>query len=249
MISSGRHPGHYFLDREESLDIVRSGAVCDKTIEPNNTMVGRAGAVSEFFQGRVLLCGGRNHKGEVMSDCLAYKPRNNMWTEHSTMANNREEAATVVIEDKMYVLGGFVGDSRSDTADMLESERDSEWTNGPNLPEERARFCAVKLNGQTIAILGGETEEEMASATMKTYDLVNGDWTTQPEMRQKRKDHACLMTEVDGEKGVLVTGGVDENDNLLGSVEFYSTESELWSDLADLKHGRTEHGKLDFLHC
>lgn len=36
-----------------------------------------------------------------------------------------------------------------------------------------------------------------------------------------RKDHACAFVKIDEEKGVLVSGGVDSEDNLLDSVEFY----------------------------
>ena len=50
------------LFQEESLDVVRSAAVCEKQIVPNETAVGRAGAVAEFAQNRVLLCGGRDHQ-------------------------------------------------------------------------------------------------------------------------------------------------------------------------------------------
>ena len=35
---------------------------------------------------------------------------------------------------------------------------------------------------------------------MKIYDSDNGDWSTLPEMRQARKDHACLMAEINGDK-------------------------------------------------
>ena len=86
----------------------------------------------------------------------------------------------------------------------------------------------------------------MATMHMKTYDMENEEWSVQPEMRQKRKDHACIVVEISNERGILVTGGVDENDNLLNSVEFYSLTSESWKDLSSLKHGRTEHGKQHY---
>ena len=85
MIAAGRHPGHYFLDQEESLDMVRPGAVCEKNIMPNGTAVGRAGSVSDYVHKKVILCGGKDHSGEVMSDCLSYHPKNNEWEDHSTM--------------------------------------------------------------------------------------------------------------------------------------------------------------------
>ena len=62
------------------------------------------------------------------------------------------------------------------------------------------------------------------------------------DMLIKRKDHACAFVKIDEEKGVLVSGGVDAEDNLLDSVEFYSLESQQWTELSPLKRARTEHG-------
>ena len=36
--------------------------------------------------------------------------------------------------------------------------------------------------------------------------------------------------------------GIDSEHNLLDSVEFYSLESQEWTDLSPLKRARTEHG-------
>lgn len=69
--------------------MVRPGAVCEKKIMPNTTEVGRAGSVSEFVKKRVILCGGKDHSGEVKADCLSYHPKTNEWEEHSTMNAKR----------------------------------------------------------------------------------------------------------------------------------------------------------------
>jgi len=113
------------------------------------------------------------------------------------------------------------------------------------MPEGRSRFCAVALDDSSIAILGGEipTQDGIAiSPDMKTYNLDNDAWTEQPAMLLGRKDHACAFVKIDEEKGVLVSGGVDSEDNLLDSVEFYSLENQEWTDLSPLKRARTEHG-------
>jgi hypothetical protein len=40
-----------------------------------------------------------------------------------------------------------------------------------------------------------------------------------------------------------VSGGVNEDDQLLDSVEFYSIDNDSWKEVAHLKQARTEHGK------
>ncbi len=68
----------------------------------------------------------------------------------------------------------------------------------------------MAVSENTLAVIGGEagesgtSDERKATADMKTYSLRDGDWTTQPGMQQARKDHACLMVEIDGDKGILV---------------------------------------------
>ena len=47
----------------------------------------------------------------------------------------------------------------------------------------------------------------------------------------------CLLT------GILVSGGVDNEDNLLDSVEFYNLATQAWEEISALKNARTEHGR------
>ncbi len=62
-------------------------------------------------------------------------------------------------------------------------------------------------------------------------------------MLVRRKDHACALVQIDNERGILVSGGVDNEDNLLDSVEFYNLATQAWEEISALKNGRTEHGE------
>jgi len=62
-------------------------------------------------------------------------------------------------------------------------------------------------------------------------------------MLVRRKDHACAVVSLGEEKGILVSGGVSDDDVLLDSVEFFSFDTESWIEIAHLKQRRTEHGK------
>ena len=62
------------------------------------------------------------------------------------------------------------------------------------------------------------------------------------------QDHACALVTLGGEKGILVSGGVGEGDQLLDSVEFFSLgEEKVWRELSPLKVPRTEHGNLELI--
>jgi len=125
---------------------VRAGASCEKEIEPEDASVGRAAAVSEFAQRRVLLCGGRDYLGQVLDNCWAYNPRGNEWTDHSRLASGpREEAASALVkspsspEGDMWILGGLLdGGDRTAAVERLGQDAES-WENvqQAQMPEPR----------------------------------------------------------------------------------------------------------------
>ena len=69
--------------------------MCPKHVESNVTSIGRGGAVAEFVEDSVLLCGGRDKQNRVMGNCMAYNPMNNHWESHSELIDMREEASSV----------------------------------------------------------------------------------------------------------------------------------------------------------
>ena len=78
-----------------------------------------------------------------------------------------------------------------------------------------------------LAIIGGEMDGEVLNS-MKTLDLETDEWRMQSQtLAVARKDHACVLTRLDDEEGILVTGGVDLNNNALASVEFFSIPKQV----------------------
>ena len=60
-------------------------------------------------------------------------------------------------------------------------------------------------------------------------------------MIEPRKDHACLYVELENTDGVLVTGGLDGNGQVLHTAEFYDIKEKKWTQISSMKIGRTEH--------
>ena len=47
-------------------------------------------------------------------------------------------------------------------------------------------------------------------------------------MLTARRDHACLYVELETSAGVLVTGGLGVDDEVLSSAEFYDINTQEW---------------------
>ena len=77
----------------------------------------------------------------------------------------------------------------------------------------------------------------------KVYELdpVTNSWTEVSAMMTARRDHACLFIQLEDSSGVLVTGGLGKDDEVLASAEFYDVETRQWQQVSGLKLARTEH--------
>ena len=69
----------------------------------------------------------------------------------------------------------------------------------------------------------------------------DGKWRETASMIEPRKDHACLYVELENTDGVLVTGGLDSNGQVLHTAEFYDIKEKKWTQISSMKIGRTEH--------
>ena len=106
---------------------------------------------------------------------------------------SREEAACTVVAGNMYVLGGIIDGDQSATVEIWDDDS-QQWLDGIDMPEVRARFCAVPVDSRFLAVIGGEMDGEILNS-MKTLDLETNEWRTQAQtLKTPRKDHACVAT-------------------------------------------------------
>lgn len=61
-------------------------------------------------------------------------------------------------------------------------------------------------------------------------------------MAKRRATHDCIVTEYNGERGVMVTGGCSQNCAFhLHDTSFFSFATETWTELAPMNEGRMGH--------
>jgi len=225
LIMGGRHPGHYFMDKDDFNDIVTRTEVCPVQIKEDQVEVTRAGGVSLYnSMSGVILCGGRNGNNQVLGDCLQYNLTSHMWKFHSNTIEKREEASMAFLDGHLVYIGGVGHDS----VEILELRGDKVWIDGPSLPDSLARSCAVTA-GSSIIVIGGHSNDSTQSLdTVLMYESSASSWTQLPVMLTPRRDHACIYVELETSAGVLVTGGLGLEDEVLSSAEFYDINTKEW---------------------
>ena len=205
-----------------------------------NVSLARAGAVSEYVGGVVLFCGGKDGVSGLHDDCLRYDPGADEWAGHSRMSRARYESASAAAGQTLFVMGG-VDESSVEFIDA--SRKGAKWQSGPSLPAVTARACAAAVDGDTVILSGGHGNGTAAGSvrSARMLSASKGKWIELAEMNHARRDHACVFVEFETTSGVLVTGGLGEDDAVLDSAEFYDLGTRKWTLTSSLKQGRTEH--------
>ena len=112
-----------------------------------------------------------------------------------------------------------------------------------------AGHCAVAINTHQILVLGGKTGETINTSVI--FDIKTGEWSNTSPIPNPRYAHGCVLTNISGVNGVLVTGGsdflTDPNDYYPASqTDFYQIESNSWVSLKNTSFPVEEHQMVIF---
>ena len=111
--------------------------------------------------------------GAVLATIEAYQPKTNRWREKSDMPNPKTDFSTVVVDDKIYLIGGYsIALERFDgylkTVEVYDPETER-WDESPPMPTKNSPFGAEAVNGK-IYILGSERENGERSLDVEVFD-------------------------------------------------------------------------------
>jgi N-acetylneuraminic acid mutarotase len=120
---------------------------------------GRAGHTANLFDGKVFVIGGgtasQDDAGTAYPDFDVYDPVNNSWDSKADMARGRIGHGSGIINNKLYICGGFSGNNP--LKDLMEYDfNDDTWTSRTSMPSDRRCFASCVYDGR-LFIFGGIT--------------------------------------------------------------------------------------------
>ena len=96
------------------------------------------GKATIYFDGLVLVCGGRRQHTKDPNVCLKLDPETEIWTEHSILLNSKDSemsyVAHVIVGDRLFLLGGESKITPSIPLQYLEIGLTT-WQAGSDLPK------------------------------------------------------------------------------------------------------------------
>jgi hypothetical protein len=186
---------------------------------PNERVFHCAAAVG----GKIYVFGGVRGGWQVntvdVTDVDVYDPATDTWANKERMRAPRGMAVAAVVNGRVYVFGGIVGDlsgSPGNTADVYDPATDS-WKAIPGLVARNCSgACAV---GTKIYVMGSGYMQGILNRT-DIYDTVTGTWETGPKLSKAKYWMGANFV---GGK-IYIAGGSDATWpwNSIATVEVYT---------------------------
>jgi N-acetylneuraminic acid mutarotase len=185
------------------------------------------GAVGEGYNENIFVIGGSNN--DVKSAVQVYNIKNKTWTTKTSMPTKRAKMGSVLLDGKVYVVGGYDGDKYLNTVEVYDIATDS-WTVKNNFPVKVQDVELEVLNGKIYAV-GGKTEAGVLSSTYE-YNLTADSWTEKKTLNVGRWGHTVISKD----NKLYTIGGY--NKSIVTSIEVYDPTTNLWSINIGLKNPR-----------
>lgn len=140
----------------------------------------RGGSAGASAGSKMWIIGGANQAGPT-GEVDSYDPKQGRWATMPKLATPRQSLATVVVDEKIYALGGRQGglEYNLDVAEAFDPKVGA-WKSLPAMPHRRGGLSAAAIDGR-IFVFGGESKAgtfpeidvfDSASKTWKSYGLV-----------------------------------------------------------------------------
>ncbi len=171
-----------------------------------------------------------------VTDFARYDPQSKKWTAMQPLPEGRSSHDAVVVEGKLYVLGGWnLGKEETWHKHGLVldlSKTDGKWEQLPEQPFER-RALAVAVKGERIYAIGGMNSDGEPSTDVHYFDLKKQAWAQGPNL--PGKGMAGFGTSAVGIDGKLFATTFDGNVYQLGD------DGKAWNSIGKLQVPRFMH--------
>ena len=185
-------------DKLEVIDKEGQTTVCSSTKFPTDVRWGTGGVLREE---KVLICGGYFTK-----ECyiMGIEMR---WTKHTDMKEFRYTPSSMVIQDYLWVTGGWDGNKILETTEKIHLNGRVEF--GINLPYPVEGHCMVE-HLQSVYLLGGRTIESLYRKDVLKYQADNEfSHSVGQSMTHKRFIFACgvFYSQLHSNRPIIVVAG------------------------------------------
>ena len=180
-----------------------------------------------------IIAGGSVDGSDQTSEVYKLDYLGNSWVLLGNMAEKRSQFAVAELNGGVWAMGGFTYASWSSLQISTEIiDTDGTILDGPDLPETRARHCAVTLPNGKVVIMGGKTSSSVTTKDVLIYDPSTSTYTSgHHQMTYERETFACTHFYSDKHLGrpvILSAGGSSAGGS--SKAEIYDYVNGCWEE-------------------
>ncbi len=198
--------------------------------------------------GVVLLVGGLDNNGNILASAELYNPTNGTFTPTGSLNTARYEHTATLLNNGMVLIAGGQ-DSSGNTLSSAELYNPASGTFSSTGSLNTARFShtATLLNDGTVLIAGGQAPlpscvippcNAIPMAAAELYNPAAGIFTPTGSLNTARAYHTATLL---NNGMALLTGGLDNNGNILASAELYNSATASFTPAGSLNTARYFH--------
>jgi N-acetylneuraminic acid mutarotase len=179
-----------------------------------------------LLNGQVLVAGGQI--SAAINSSELYDPATGSWATNFPLKMARfRHTATLLPNGQVLVTGGFGPVVVTNTAELY-NPFNGTWSLINHMAVSRWEHTATLLPNGKVLVAGGSTNGSSADVTASTelFDPATGTWTPTGSLSTGRSLHQATLLP-NGK--VLVSGGMDRNDEVLALTELYDPVSGTWA--------------------
>ena len=153
------------------------------------------------------------------------------------MRKKRRFAASVVINNKLWVAGGIDENWNQLISTEFIDPATGSVEYGPNLPKPSYAPCLVLINSTMATLIGG-TPDPNNKMWMYNYDREDQGWVSGPDLNTGRHAHACGMVKdsADDSKTIVIAAGGYDGYGDSKSTEYFIVGGNQWRPGPNLEY-------------
>uniref|UniRef100_S4RKC2 Kelch like family member 12 n=1 Tax=Petromyzon marinus TaxID=7757 RepID=S4RKC2_PETMA len=185
----------------------------------------------------LLVIGGFGSQQSPIDVVEKYDPKSQDWSLLPSITRKRRYVATVSLNERVYVMGGYDGRSRLSSVECLDygADEDGVWYSVAPMNVRRGLAGATTL-GDMIYVAGG-FDGSRRHTSMERYDPNIDQWSMLGDMATAREGAGLVVA-----NGVIFCVGGYDGINILNSVERFDPHTGHWSHVSPMSTKRSGAG-------
>ena len=174
-------------------------------------------STSSTIGNNIYIVGGRNDTTFYWGSNCCYDTLTNTWSDKTSLpsGSGRSGHSSVVIDNKIYIIGGLTSSGVSNSIERYDANTDS-WSTIYNMPVS-LQLLSTESYGDKIYIIGGIDSSNNHTYSIYSYDIAKNEWNKLYDLNEpKARASSCIIGSI-----IYIMGGTINTNNTISNKNLF----------------------------